>query len=93
MTRTEEISETKRPAALSAIRISLWALAFLVAGAVFVSRFHGTDTALAAACGLLIGATANTFLTWKKRRESAVWAIMGMVALAWILALRFIVQT
>lgn len=74
-------------------RLPLYGLLCFVVVAAFISRFRGVDTALAVACGLLIGATVNTFVAWKTKRESIVWAVMGVVALAWIIALRLIAHS
>jgi hypothetical protein len=93
MTQPEEPPARRRPIIPPGARIWLWGLLCFVVGGAIVSRFHGVDTALAVASGLLIGATVNTFIAWKRKRESLVWAMMAAVALVWIIALRIIEHT
>ena len=91
--RTDTAPGAKRSGIPRGVLVSLWGLLAFVAVAPVVSRFHGVDTALAVASGLLIGATINTFIAWRRKHESLVWAVMGVVALVWIIALRVIEQT
>ena len=88
--RSTDAPAAKRPGTPRVVLLTLWGLLVFVAVAPLESRFHGVDTALAVASGLLIGATVNTFVAWKAKRESLVWAIMAVVALLWIIALRVI---
>ena len=81
MTRTEAQLDASRPMVPRSVRLSLWGLLCLFVGAAVVSRFHGVDTTLTFATGLLIGATVNSLSAWKRKRVSIVWASMALVAL------------